>query len=318
MDRIDRSRWTVLAALAVTTVAVAAMVAPGAALAGATGGTASTDTMTSFQWEAPRNLTGPFAMSVRIDVTETTWCDYETTAYGTAQEDDPVAFWMLAAQDPGGSGGTALLLSRRAQAHVGSTVDTRTVTPGPRGDWAAGPGGGALVEDQMVLTIAAFDLGPVPSPDIDTPLSVEVACEDPFRIAGWHEGHQGRSFTQSSLQGGVGASADAGTGVGAVRVSRGDGLTETFDTARARLQVSPPLGGAFEGDLRLDHPNGTWSRHLESEEQPPQPRLVVEDFDAGPGRYGLRLDWAGMNRIWSFEPFGILVGMDPVDPDDRI
>lgn len=304
----------VAAVAAIAATLAATMVPPGTALPGATAGTTSTDTMTSFRWEAPRNLTGPFAMSVRIDVTETTWCDFETTAYGTAQEDDPVAYWMLA-QDRDGTAWTASVLSRRAQAHVGSTVDTRTVTPGPRGDWAAGPGGGSRVEDQMVLTIAAFDLGPVPSPDIDTPLSVEVACEDPFRIASWHEGHQGRSFTQSSLEGGIGASVDAGTPVGAVRVSRGDGLTETFDTARARIQVSPPWEGAFEGDLRLDHPNGTWSRHFESSQHP---RVVAEDLDAGPGRYDLRLDWAGLNRHFSDQPFGILVGMDPVDPGQRV
>lgn len=274
------------------------------------------ETLYGFTWKAATNYTGPFAMSVRIEVTQYTRCDTGVTGYGTITNDNPVMFWGLRETD-GGAGGSQgyRLWMHRGQVHVGSTVDTRTLfTTG--GTWVAGAGGVSGFEDHMVLTIVAFDLGLSEDGSADTPLSVEVACDGPFRIAHWYEGDAGRSFTQGTLEGGTGATVRTTLWGPSVGFSDGDGLDETFDASRVRLQVDLPwrLYSKYWGEFTLRHPDGvdTWEV---DEEGPPS---IRHDFDSGPGDYELRLDWLGETDWPSTPLMGALVAMDPVDPADRV
>lgn len=307
-------RWSVGVVLMVAVVAVAMMtpigsVGPAAAESGDEDGR-----LYGFKWKVPTNYTGPFAMSVRIDVTAETWCDTDITAYGTVTDDNPVMFWSLTEADDKGFGSVGRLWMHRGQVHVGSTIDTRTLFTAS-GDWATGPGGGVLVEEHMVLTIVAFDLGLSDDASADTPLRVEVACDEPFHIAHWYEGDQGRSFTQGTLEGGVGTTVRTGLWGPSVGLSRGDGLDETFDASRVRLQVDLPwrLYSKYWGEFTLRHPDGVDAWEVD-EEGPPR---IIHNVDSGPGDYELRLDWTGEKDLGS-PLMGALVAMDPIDPADRV
>lgn len=310
--------WPFAASVVAVALVAASILSADGASAGAGAPASATELLTEFAWSAPADLTGPFAVGIRIEVQEEAWCEHDVLAHGTRNRENPVEFWLMVEEfDPGGVEATisnSLTWTRTAQVHVGSTVDTRVLDE-DTWNWAKAAGGGARTGGQLVLTVVAFDLGLFPGAGVESPLTIELSCEEPFRIVSWYEGHEGRSFTQGTLETGVGATVN--TGSSSLRTSLADGLKEEFGTARVRLQMNfGPFRPAddYQGRLVLNHPDGSRSWDLSPLDRP---RWISLDVDADPGTYELLLDWAGTNSFQHI-PMGVLVGMDPVDPTLRV
>lgn len=268
----------------------------------------SSHNMTEFHWDAPPNMTGTFAMLLRLEVENPTTCTVSAEATGQKQDGNPIAFWVRIVA--AGESGRAIIQitqawSRPFQVHAGSVVDSRHVTPAG-GSWGQGGLGSALVEQSMEITLAAFDVGVTESAGEDSPLLVRVTCDDPFTIATLMASQHGRSFSQETLTGGLGTTINVGP-LAPESFSKGDRLATSFNTSHVRFQATFPNRGDFEGTLALHHPNGTddWSL------RPGVPRSdTLINFDGITGDYEVGLDWFGSD--YPYEPEGILIGLDPV------
>lgn len=271
------------------------------------------------RWDAPDNLIGTFVARFLIEVPETTFCWTNVTATGNTSRapEDPIVFWMATGiQDgPDFAGMSGTMWSRSVQAHIGSAVDTRQFTTSD-GRWGTVLASGQRVRDVVDVTLATFGLE-ASDPD-QSPLRISIACDDPYSLE-LFASRDGRSFTQQSLQDGVGATAETNTPIvpdsKRTAVSHDDHLEHTFDTSQVYLQSEMfTYGGADEdaeemGTMVLDHPDGSesWTKDRDD----PDVKWV---FAGGAGDYDLTLDWAGHGR--SKGPMGVLVGFDPVDSLD--
>lgn len=303
---INDSRLILAAGLALTLVIASITTAPGSVAEPAEGPANGDGAIDRFNWSAPADLAGTFVAILRGDVTTDTFCRVKVLAVGRFIDEDPVAFWTTFTSDDRGSAGGGHIWQPVAQAHVGSIIDSRALMEAD-GHWGASGQSGGTVEETFEVMVLAFGLDPAEAQDLESPLSIEVTCDHPFAITGLHAGRAGRSFTQDSLGGGVGATVNAVPGASA---SVGDGLEASFDEARVRFVAVTRFAEVRHGELTLEHPEGTRSWTFGQFE--PSDLL----FDGGPGDYRLDLTWATAAR--TDELFGFLVGVDPVESLDEV
>lgn len=264
--------------------------------------------MTEFHWEAPSDFTGDFAAVLQITPVQAGRCEIDAAAEGAGTEGTQFLFWMLAIDHLGR--GPAFVGTwyhggpHPVQAHVGpvhtSDFNFQEGTWGLR--FLAGLGGPPSID----VTIVGFGLADTEG--AGPPLSIDVTCEEPFRLS-LFGGRDAVGFTENTFRGGVGASVTGN--VAAVNVA--DAYHAQFDEELVRLQAwksGGPLPGGSAGELRLDHPNGTMTRTWPIDESG-GPVL----FDGGPGQYDLHLTLAGAAGYEDFQ--GVLIGVNPVDSLDE-
>lgn len=264
---------------------------------------------TSFHWEAPRNYTGPLAVMITVTVQEEGWCEMKTRAAGRFNSTSPIAYWQSTTLGGPESHGTFIgYWGYNLQAHAGP-ADTRRIH-GPEGRWDKLQGSsGRRVREVLTLNIAAFDLNLWNGTQLDRPLIVDIECDVPIDLT-LKAGQDARSFTEESLEGGVGATVDLGPM--SRRIARDDGLSMDFESSYVRFQaVSGIADQATEAEMTLDHPDGTerWTWDHSGPEE--------VGVDGGPGRYDLALDWSSQEV--SQHMYGAVFGVDPVDSlDDAV
>lgn len=305
-------RRTTAAVLLAGAMLSALLVAIPPGLAGGSSGQSETlDAAEEYTWSAPDNFTGTLAIGLQLDVDSTAACWVNTTASGIASASNPIGLWVSGAP-PGMSGasGVSAAWTGTAQAHAGPEVDSRDIVAS-ESHWIATPYIGWRVDDRWNVTIGAFDLRPWRD-DLETAFSVTVVCDEPYTIRKTAS-RQGHSFSQESFQSGIGATVPAyhpGPPGGKIGVSYDDGFTREFDTQQVRLRLRPSSHSETVGDMTLRHPDGarTWSADgLEF------PEVA---FQGGPGRYSLEANLVSWS--WVPSPYGILVGLDPVESLDEI
>lgn len=265
---------------------------------------------TEFHWSAPSNTTGAFAAEFKVTVDQTSFCWTNVSAEGEFDRGDPIAFWL---SDRSGSH-IAGLWTHGVQAHAGPTADTRWITGPDNETWGMGARSGRRVTpgDALVQTLAVFGLDIRDERSDGTPLEITISCEgDPFSLSK-AASRTGRSFTQESLEGGVGTTVRLQRTIG---VSVDDGLTQRFNTSRTRFMGWLEWGrhnGQSWGNVTLHHPDGdrSWTTGE------PAGRVGFAAHEGGPGRYTLEVDWAQHSR--TPQPYGILVGLDPVESLDTV
>lgn len=316
--RFDSIRLPVIATLMVITTLGLAL-SPAHSVFGATSGVAAAgDPMTEFHWEAPANMTGSFALVLRltVDAEEEVHCTWRTAASGrTDPVNNPVFFWRRGIADGDGSATGIHAVGPGFQTHVGPLVDTRPIMLS-NGRWVAGGSGGANIDSVLDVTVAAVDLELVDDPDLalTSPFSIDVACRNsvtkdpvPFVITTLDAGRQLRTFTHASMEGGAGASLGART----MSIAALDHMEQTFAADHVRLQTSLATGPVMlrQGELSLAHPTGTATWPL-GHQSAPHPA-----FDGGPGDYAIGLTWAAVRDA---ELSGVLIGVDAVDSLDEV
>lgn len=262
---------------------------------------------TEFHWEAPADLTGAFAAIIRIDLDGQTRCDLRIVATGTSEEDNPIVFWRSSP-----SGLTAAGWTRGLQAHAGP-ADTRILDP-VGGDWWFGPSTHRLIRGSQEWTFAGFGLGLYEGAPVDSPVSIDLSCEDTVSLTLW-AGREGRSFDQETLEGGIGWTVPGNPTTEWVVPRSGsieDGLMATFPSSAVRFLSSRPFGGDdYNGTLTLEHPDGEQTWHI----APNQPSDLMS-LDGASGSYRINLDWVG--RDYWVAPFGILAGVNRVQSLDDV
>lgn len=278
-------------------------------------GAPSTGNVTEFQWQAPTNLSGTFAMMLRLEVSQTTFCEASPQAAGAFDDENPISFWqrtVITGEDVSGLGQGTNTWRRAVQVHAGSIADSRQVTPFG-GQWGTGGFDAGVVGESMEITLVAFGLGESEDPHLKSPLSIRVTCDDPFNVTTLMASQQARSFTQGTLTDGIGATVNVGP-LAPESFSKYDRLETSFDASMVRFQAILPDQGDFEGTLALHHPGGSVDWSLRPGILPSE-RFVA--FDGTPGGYAIELDWHG--RDYSDDPMGILIGLDPVEHlDDAV
>lgn len=280
-------------------------IGPGAQGSSANGSTSTT----GFHWEAPKNFTGPFAAKINITVQERGWCTKRTRAAGTFNATSPIAYWETdTSGDPKPGGSFAGHGHYGVQAHAGPADTRRFIGPEGRWDKVAGKTE-RLVNDGFTLNIGAWDLGLWNGTPLDRPLTVDVDCEVPINVT-LEAGQHARSFTETSLEGGVGASVTYGPLP--QRLARDDGFAMDFDASHVRFQALPVISDLdTSANMTLDHPNGTetWTWDHAGP--------ISVGLDGGPGRYNLSLDWYSDDNRQHM--LGAIFGLDPVDSlDDAV
>lgn len=261
-------------------------------------------TITEFRWTAPPDMTGTFAAVLHVDPVEETRCNFRIVATGMFEDGNPVPYWLRY-----GRSLAAGHWERPAQAHARDLVDTREAWE-VDGDWWNGPRILKLVRDTLDIAFAGFGLGLNDEFDFETPLNITVSCRAPFTLS-LEAGREGRSFTQETLTGGLGATTNFAP---EMSLSVNDGLTESFANSHVQFDLAFPSvtqNDHMEGRLTLHHPEGseTWVPPPEGERD--------ASLVGGPGTYELDLDWHARGSV-SKQPKGILVGVDPVELLDEV
>lgn len=300
------------AILAITAMVVvgALPLVPGTVSSAAAGAQAVTDggTMTEFSWTAPPEMTGTFVAVIELEVLEPTRCSESVRGTGTFTDENPVVLWVRT-DDGSGRGLNFAQWDRSFQAHVGDVVDTRHVmsVEHPNNAWGFTPHSGGSVEERLAITIAGFGLSP--EFGADSALSIRFTCEDAFRIVSMGAGRRGRSYTDQTLEGGVGWRFKAPFQDTQSYAAR-DRLEARFDTAHVRFETAFFSAEQEEGRLTLHHPGGDEAWPL------PPPEATDAIFDGGPGEYTVNLNWRAQGS--HFHISGILIGVDPVDSLDEV
>lgn len=291
----------------------------------------ATDGTKEFHWEAPRNLTGDFVAVLTLHADNRTVCDISgrgTHRVGPTDAVPPIVFHYRALHQ--GSGGRIIQEGRvmRAAA-VHGQADGRLNTWGTlffgKTSWEGFNGGATFGNDwgghDLTLTFAGFSLGYVPEAPTEHPLEIHVECDGAVEIdraAGRHA----RGFThQTFADGGAGASLE-GPLSGDTMVYRDARINETFDNETVWFQAGmySEEGDTTQGDLRLDHPNGSRAWSVPTGDEPADDTVI--HLDDGPGRYLAELDLVNGPGTGGLPDhthvMGILAGVDPVDSLDEV
>lgn len=264
--------------------------------------------MTEFSWDAPAGMEGRFAAIVEFEVQEQTRCSRNLIGTGEFRDDTPVVMWARWAKGSGGRSLSFAQWDRSFQAHVGDFVDTRDFMS-VDGAWGFFPQGGGKVEERFTLTIAGFGLEQQQELGADFPLSIDIQCEDPFRVVSMQASREGHSYTDQTLEHGVGAKF-ATSLTDTMAFANKDRLEARFDESRVRFETAFFAAEDEVGRLELHHPGGVVEWPL------PQPEADDAVFDGGPGEYAVELNWRAKGG--HFHISGILIGVDPVDSLDDV
>lgn len=294
-----------ISVLAVATLAVAS-VSTGHTPASTDVQRSSTIPVTEYRWTAPADLNGTFALRLGIEVTTPTHCTTHTEAVGAFDPANPVAFWRKAQTADGDFILNAAAWTRAGQVHAGSTADSRRAST-IDGRWRAFPSGGLNVERSFEVTWATFGVGLGHDAELDSPLTIEVDCDAAFEITERQAGTGGRSFTQGTLKGGAGATANVPLDGASASVD--DAMEVQIDAQHTAFQAAFSAPEARYGHLELHHPNGTARWEL----GPDGDRNAELRGPGGAYRVELTRTAMGVND----DVEGILVGMDPVDSLDE-
>lgn len=320
------------AVIAMVTAMVAGALVPGS-IPGVTATTfdaTSAGQVTTFQWDAPIDLTGDFAAIVRVHADKETFCYGNTTAEGTVTDDDPsVLLWTARSFEAGGLSGGVFWNAQTARASALGVADTRPLIGALQdGVWESGfsvgsrfgtPGRGFVLD----FTVVAFSVEQRDDALWDRPLSIEVTCDQPVAFS-LFAGRNATDIThQTQTEDGAGASIVQGT----VAVSAYADATQRqhFLSPLVRYQarfhnVHFNHPSETEGTLTLHHPTGTENWQLPAEIDDPNdefPDFVPMQFDGGPGGYAVELDLIGVNN-WHYLT-GFVAGFEPVESlDDAI
>lgn len=267
---------------------------------------------THFVFKAPRDFTGSLAARLRFDWEGENECSGVAAAAGPRGiAPNPVHYWSEW-RSATTFGWASLRENPNFRIHAAGTIDTRSLIQ-TSGNWAWRPSFSGTFTDYLEVTYRAFDLAAWNSTlefARDAPVWIEITCQRPFLVTGLEAGTDGRSFTEDSLDDGVGASVRQ-SGPSAT-VSVGDKLRHTLDQSTVLFDVRSSQGSPSLGRLTLQHPQGTESWAPSGN---PFHTDEVIHFSGGPGAYELTLDRVGAGVVDSV--IGALVGLDAVDCLDQ-
>lgn len=254
---------------------------------------------TSFSWKAPANATGPLAVEVTVDVGPSNQCTTFAAASGADGPGPVVGFiemdrsWL------------AISEGHIVQAHAADAVDTRSDSDGSF-RWAGSIRSVGTDSGEVTIFIYNPDMTAWDNRIADRPIEISISCENPITVVSQAGGTELASFTQNSLEGGVGASYGL---IADVSVAVQDGLERDFTADRVRFRLRGfQIFGAAVTDLRIDHPDGadTWNfvGHQDI------------DLEGSPGTWEVELTRAGAGLA---DPFlGMFAGLDDVENLDEL
>lgn len=259
--------------------------------------------VTAFSWEAPAETTGALAVRMTFDLGEANVCRFERQASGLHMN-DAIHSW-----EEEGSFGGAFRSIYTAQAHATHgdlVVDTRTLRAS-NGDWSLtvtteGPYAGVVP-----YTLVVFDAGSWTgaATGYQPPMRVDMRCDKPFTVGGFHKGREAVGFSSDHMAGGSGASANQL--FGSATLVRGDAMAASFTHGVVTVRVdSEKWEGVTMGELTLATPAGASTHDLGA------PIHVVHA--GGPGAYGVSLDHLGVSLAERVG--GVMYGLDPVQDLD--
>lgn len=326
--RTANLRWRLLIPALFAAALMAATVSPIGPTAAAPQSADGSTTTTYFEWEAPKNLTGDLTVVLTLDADQSTGCRFEVKVSGQVDEDTPILLWVRALSQ--GDGGRIITEGRtwnprRAQAHATDNVNTRPMTTLEDSYWTGNTGNTGLGTDwvghRLNLTVAAFGLKHVPEAPFDRPFVLNLDCDGPVKL-NRTAGRHARGFThQTFTDNGAGAALE-GVGGGDTMVYRDARINETFDNETVWFQAGmySEEGDTTQGDLRLDHPNGSRAWSVPTGDEPADDTVI--HLDDGPGRYLAELDLVNGPGTGGLPDhthvMGILAGVDPVDSLDEV
>ncbi len=253
---------------------------------------------TSWNWTAPKDFTGDFAMRAQFHANESLECDFQVSWSQQQPTAGEMHYW-IAWDDSWGSTFSA----HAAQVHAGP-VDTRAVTSSSSEETQNMLMDGTLeIPGALTYTFAVTNLVYVEwdeSPE--SPLAFTVQCPSEIQVTSLEGAKDLATFSHDSNEG-ISASV-----VQAFAVQLDDQMSTTFDTDRVTMMASAfTVLGEQQGQLTITNPNGTTEIDLA---QSVSPRL-----EGPPGEWVVAVDRVS---VTSGVLRGVLIGFDDVAALDEI